>query len=100
MTPTEFKRNQILSILIDGNRYSEIKRNKKGEIIELIPISVERVKKDHDRAEIFRNHPKATPHSGLTHRQVFSDCNARRCGAGSDPWQVCVGYQEIPDCSL
>jgi HK97 family phage portal protein len=51
MTPTEFKRNQILSILIDGNRYSEIKRNKKGEIIELIPISAERVKKDHDRAE-------------------------------------------------
>jgi hypothetical protein len=46
MTPTEFKRNQILSILIDGNRYSEIKRNKKGEIIELIPISAERVKKD------------------------------------------------------
>jgi phage portal protein BeeE len=45
MTPTEFKRNQILSILIDGNRYS---------------------------------------------------CG----GAGSDPWQVCVGYQEIPDCSL
>jgi phage portal protein BeeE len=51
MTPTAFKRNQILSILIDGNRYSEIKRNKKGEIIELIPISAERVKKDHDRAE-------------------------------------------------
>jgi phage portal protein BeeE len=41
----------VLSILIDGNRYSEIKRNKKGEIIELIPISAERVKKDHDRAE-------------------------------------------------
>ena len=51
MTPTEFKKNQILSILLSGNRYAEIKRNKKGKIIELIPISTERVAKDHKQAE-------------------------------------------------
>jgi hypothetical protein len=46
---SEFKKNQILSILLSGNRYAEIKRNKKGEIIELIPISTERVTKDHNQ---------------------------------------------------
>ena len=51
MTPTEFKKNQILSILLSGNRYAEIKRNKKGKIIKLIPISADRVSKDHIQAE-------------------------------------------------
>ncbi len=52
MTPTDFKKASMVSLLLAGERYAEIIRNKKQEITKIIPISANLVNKDEEALKI------------------------------------------------
>ncbi len=52
MTPTDFKKASMVSLLLAGERYAEIIRNKKQEITKIIPISANLVNKDQEALKI------------------------------------------------